>query len=278
MAHASLVSLGMGAHMPSMMRTGLVLLLTIFPVSIRAQVISEASLAPTATADSERWYVAGDPISYSGTLYYPSGAQIHFNANEMIRVGSYLGTPVYLRTTIEPYSMVFIPVRGGMMQPYERRREGDLAGTAGSTAPTLPTASTPDDTIDRGSQAAAPPTLVGRVPTEPDRAIPVGTAGGSADLPPVAVASPGEVSRVPLHTRIGPAPKGINAIYMDFDGRRWYSAGSAVRFEPDRMARIGEYRGFAIFADRASRSTRMYIEVAAGGSLVAPYSISRVQQ
>ena len=265
--------------MRSMTQTGVLLLVAIFTAAPSdAQVISETCRPPALTAESERWFVAGDPITYSGMVFYPSGAQIHFNANEMVRIGSYQGTPVYMRTTIEPYSVVFIPVKGAMMQPYERRRDGELAGTAGSAAPTLPTASAPDDGIERSSQAAAPPTLVGRMPVVPDRSTPVGTAGSPGDVPPVPVASGGEVPRFPLHTRIGPPPKGINAIFMDFDGRRWYSAGLAVPLEPERMTRIGEHRGFAIFADRASPATRIYIQVIAGGSLVAPYSLNRIQE
>jgi hypothetical protein len=65
---------------------------------------------------------------------------------------------------------------------------------------------------------------------------------------------------------------------MDFDGRRWYSAGPAVPFDAARMTRIGEHHGFAIFADTASPSTRIYIQAVAGGSMVAPYSIDRIQE
>jgi len=263
--------------MQSTWLVGAVLLAFSTHVPVQAQVISRASRAPVVTAESERWYLEGEPITYSGHLYYPSGAQIHFNANEMVRSGFYQGIPLYLRTTVEPYSVVLVPVRGGMMQPYERRRDGELAGTAGSTAPSLPTASTPYEPTEWIPQAAAPPMLVGEMPFSGQRTAPVGTAG-SPDRPTATVSTGLTASTVPLWTRIGPTPKGINAIFLDFDGRRWYSAGSAVPFDPAHMARIGDHRGFAVFADTAAPSARIYIQAVAGGSIVAPYSINRIQE
>src|SRR5947208_1010689 len=98
----------------------------------------------------------------------------------MIRTGDFLGIPLYARTTIEPYSVVFVPIGGGMLQPYERRREGELAGTVGSSAPSFPVALSSDSSIDAhayGLQAPAPPMLG---PPEPECQLcdlPVGTTG-----------------------------------------------------------------------------------------------------
>ncbi|MEO5896591.1 MAG: hypothetical protein ABIS06_12915 [Vicinamibacterales bacterium] len=244
--------------------------------SPRAQVKSQPTPVPIVTAESERWYLAGQPITHAGHFYYPSGAQIHFNASEMVRSGFYEGIPLYARTTLEPYSIVFIPLRGGIMQPYERRRDGDLAGTAGSTTPSLSAASTADENADRSPQAAGPPTLVGNA----DRATPrpvsaVATVGSSGDAAPAPVSTSGRASRRPSHVVVGPKPQGVNAIFVDFDGRRWYFAGPAVAFDPALMTRIGERHGFLVFADTMSPGKRIYIQVMAGGSMVAPYSISR---
>ena len=253
------------------------LLLAIFSASgVHTQGTSQSTRPPQVSAESERWYLAGDPITYSGHLYYPAGAQIHFNANEMVRSGFYQGIPLYIRTTVEPYSVVLVPVQGGMMQPYERRRDGELAGTAGSTAPSFPT-STPYEPTEWIPQSAAPPMLVGDMPFRDDRPGAVGTTG-SPDRAPSAASAGGTAPAVPLWTRIGPPPKGINAIFFDFDGRRWYSEGPAVPFDAAHMTRIGEHHGFAIFADAASSSTRIYIQTVAGGSMVAPYSVNRIQE
>ena len=104
----------------------------------RAQVNMQPTPAPTVTAENEAWYQSGEPLMFAGNLYYPAGPAIHFIANEMVRSAFYRGIPLYSRTTIEPYSVVFVPVAGGMMQPYERPRTGDIAGTSGSSVAALP--------------------------------------------------------------------------------------------------------------------------------------------
>src|SRR4029079_355600 len=79
---------------------------------------------------------------------------------QMVRSGSYRGIPLYIDSTIEPYSIVFVPLTGGRMQPYERRRTGNLAGTTGSRAPSLPTQIATEMIGTSGvAQAPAPPTL-----------------------------------------------------------------------------------------------------------------------
>jgi hypothetical protein len=109
---------------------------------VTSPVVAQIQLVPTppplVVADLEPWYVEGRPITHAGNIYYPAGAQLHFNANEMVRSGFFQGVPLYTRTTLEPYSIVFVPLSGGLMQPYERRRAGDIAGTVGSTAPSFP--------------------------------------------------------------------------------------------------------------------------------------------
>jgi hypothetical protein len=243
--------------------------------TLAAQVTLQPTPVPVVTAESEGWYLAGGPITYAGHIYYPTGAQIHFNASEMVRSGFYEGIPLYARTTLEPYSIVFVPLRGGMMQPYERRRDGELSGTAGSTAPALTAGSTPGEDLERSPQAAAPPTLVDSPGGASSRGLsPVGTAGSSGDSTAVPVSTSGREWR-PSHVRVGPTPQGVNAIFMDFDGRRWYAAGGAVTFDPAVMTRIGEHQGFPIFTDSRAPGSRIYIQVTVGGSLVAPYAITR---
>ena len=91
-----------------------------------AQVTMRPTPAPLVTAEREAWYLKGDPISYGGQLYYPAGAQVYFNGNEMVQSGSFAGVPLFVRTTIEPGSLIYVPVGGGLLQPYERLRSGDL--------------------------------------------------------------------------------------------------------------------------------------------------------
>ena len=87
---------------------------------------TSASHAAGRHAETEQWYQSGEPLLYAGNYYYPAGAQVHFNGNEMVRTGFYRGVPLYSRTTIEPFSIVFVPAsREASCSRYERRRDGD---------------------------------------------------------------------------------------------------------------------------------------------------------
>lgn len=256
------------------------------PATAFAQVILQRTPAPIVTAESERWYLNGDPITYSGNIYYPTGAQIHFNASEMVRSGFFNGIPLYVRTTLEPFSIVYVPLAGGMMQPYERRRTGELAGTAGAATPSLVTAGAPADASATTPQAPGPPPGVGVVVQEP---APVGSAVPAQPArPPAAVrgAAPvaqeprpvgtsGRTAPPPSHTRIGPAPQGINAVFIEFRDRRWYPAGKSIPLDPLRMIQIGERRGFPVFVDRSEPESTIYIPSTIGSTMVVPYSTRR---
>ena len=74
------------------------------------------------TAANESWYQLREPVQFAGDLYYPAGATVFFNGNHMVRTGHYNGVPLYADTTVEPYSVVLVPVSRGLLQPYERRR------------------------------------------------------------------------------------------------------------------------------------------------------------
>ena len=91
-----------------------------------AQVQSRPTDAPVVTAANESWYVNGEPLQFAGDLYYPAGATVFFNGNTMVRTGNYNGVPLYADTTLEPYSIVYVPIQRGLMQPYERPRLGAL--------------------------------------------------------------------------------------------------------------------------------------------------------
>src|SRR5947208_6298554 len=123
-----------------MRRVLALLLLTLVPAAVpaRAQIQYRPTDVPIVTAENESWYVNREPIQFAGDLYYPAGATVFFNGNSMVRSGHFNGVPVYTDTTIEPFSIVYVPLSRGLMQPYERRRAGDIAGTTGSRAPSFP--------------------------------------------------------------------------------------------------------------------------------------------
>jgi hypothetical protein len=237
--------------------------------------------APLVTAENEVWYRAGDPIAFAGNLYYPAGAAIHFLSNEMVRSGFYRGVPLYSRTTIEPFSMIFVPAGGGLMQPYERRRDMDMPGTHGSTAPAISPALSPSVSPTTAaspfgapspsmSQAAAPP-VVG-TPVFADE--PFAPAGSTAAAPaePSPVGTVGRAAtRLP---RLRIRPESPNAIYVEFDNVRWFSAGSPVSLDGRSLTRVGESHGFPVYAARPGDST-IYIPIALGVDSYARYAKKR---
>jgi hypothetical protein len=253
-----------------------------------AQVISQPTPAPLVTADMESWYLNGEPITYAGYTYYPAGAQVSFNSNEMARSGSHLGVPLYVRSTDEPYSLIYVPLARGFMQPYMRPRTGDAMQTAGTTAPAGAAAAfSPLGGTMPMSQAGGPPTMVAGPqadaygqPRAPIPAISTPTAPGSvatggavaAQPPPVGEAGPQAAPAGPTHTRIGPRPQGINAVFIEFRDRRWYGEGQPVPLDRSRMIEVGELRGFPVYADRDEPEKRIYISTIIGSSIVAPYS------
>jgi hypothetical protein len=258
---------------------------------VSAQSTIQPASPPLVTADTEQWYQSGEPLLYAGNYYYPAGAQVHFNGNEMVRTGSYRGVPLYARTTIEPFSIVFVPARGGVMQPYERRRAGEIAGLSGSSAPSFPVASTPGTTsseVGAGIVAAIPLELIPTVPmatstvefeatagrmldssASPVATVPqsVGMSGRATPTPP----APRRVATAPAARPALPRADAANGVFVEFDNARWFSSGPTVEFDARTFTRIGELNGVPVYQARDRKST-IFIPVARGLDVVAPYS------
>jgi hypothetical protein len=222
-----------------------------------AQMTMQPTSRPIVTADNEAWYVAGAPITFGGITYYPAGPMVHFNGNEMVRSGHFQGVPLYSRTTIEPYSLVFVPIGGGLMHPYERRREGDVAGTVGSVTPSFPVvrpveqAATMEFVPGAGMvQAQAPPSQVGEAV---DR---------------IALA---EIPQTPASALVGTTGAGLNTIYIVYGTQRFYADGPAVEFDEKVFTRIGEYHGVSVYRHKGQDRT-VYLSPRGGKTeVVAPY-------
>ncbi len=250
----------------------------VFTLALSSAASAQSSLqstpAPTVTAENESWYLSGGPMAYGGSIYYPAGAAIHFVRDEMVPTGTFGKIPVFVRTTQEPGSVIYVPLAGGVMRPYERRRTGDLAGTTGSSAPSFVVA-LPSEAAVPTPPAATPPPDVAMTAT----ASPAGssTIQSAPSLPPPASAVVGTTGRVvqtpPARTRVQTVqrPVGVNAVFIQFQGARWYAVGPAVEFSADRFTPIGEHRGFNVFEEKGKPGT-IYLSLLNGGAgLIAPY-------
>ena len=226
-----------------------ILAATVFSSVASAQVNLQPTPQPIVTAESETWYRIGEPITFAGNFYYPAGPATHFNGDEMVRSGFYKGIPLYSRTTIEPYSVVFVPIGGGMMQPYERPRTGEIAGTSGSTVAALPV----EIESAAGPPAEAPilqapaPPVVASPPVIDEFAVPLPLpaatrpALGRVGPRPPTVGTTGRVtnSSGPAPTRI--RPQAANGIFVEFHNGRWYSSGPPASLDPRVLTQIGEW-------------------------------------
>ena len=221
------------------------------PVISSAQVVIRPEREPARVAGQEAWYRAGHPILYRGELFYPAGAQVFFNATVMVLSGEYRGVPLYVVPTQETNSLVYVPIGNGLMQPYERPRTGDLAGTSGSRTPSFPP-ETPSPVAEG--------------------AVPVGTAGVIPPAPPMGDSpfAAAATSRTPAASRVVTiAPQGTSrgrGIWIQWNGDAWRAAGAAVRVGPQFVA-IGTLNGRTVYRGPDDRT--IWIETAQG--LAAPW-------
>jgi hypothetical protein len=103
---------------------------------------------------------------------------------------------------------------------------------------------------------------------------------------PVRPAMPGEArapepSREPSPEAAGPpaptrmatlyGPEGNDGVWIEYDGRRWISAGKAVPFDAAAFERAGEYGGFDVYRRRDGANNLIYLPSREG--LIAPYRV-----
>jgi hypothetical protein len=193
---------------------------------------------------------------------------VSFNGNEMVRSGHFQGIPLYSRTTIEPFSMVFVPLPGGWMQPYERRRAGELADTAGSTAPSFPVVRAAEQAGLMGFlQAAAPPTQLGeavdRVALAEARSASAGPPSGTAGIAAPPAGSAASARR----------PEGANGVYLEFQGRRYFAEGPVVTYDSRTFTKVGEYHGFPVYQRKGDERTVFIPPLPGPAALLAPYTL-----
>jgi hypothetical protein len=220
-----------------------------------AQVFQFRTPAPDVSAAAAAWQIDSHPIVVGGLTYYPTRGFRVFDGQIMAQTGLFDGVPVYADTTIEPYSELYVPLNGGRMRVYERRRERELAGTTGSHTPSFPVGSpsvaSPDRVATEETAVAANGSSVPRAVSDSDTAV--------------------LTAERPRRTIITPVESGVtNGVWLEFDGRRWYSSGPAVSFSPDRFEPVGAYRGFPVYRDKDASRSEIWVSVVKDGP-VAPY-------
>jgi hypothetical protein len=249
-----------------------------------AQAFQLRTPPPEVSAAAAFWQINSEPIMVGGLMYYPTRGFRLFDGQIMVQTGLFQGVPVYSDTTLEPFSELYVPLSGGRMRVYERRREGELAGTMGSHLPTFP--------VESPSVPARAEIVVGQGAVGTSGSA-VGTSGSAVGTSGSAVGtsrsvvgtSGSDVSRVasdsasavlgvrsrPRRTVMTPVQNGVaNGIWLEFNGGRWYSSGAAESFSPERFEPIGEYRGFPVYRDKTTNTTDIWVSVVKDGPL-APY-------
>jgi hypothetical protein len=256
-------------------------LLAVDPPRASAQTPLTPTSPPTVSAESEPWYLSRVPLIFGGYLYYPSGPQEHFNRNEMVRTAYVGAIPLYTRTTVEPFSVILVPLSGGLMQPYARRRSGELAGTAGTSTPSFPVPissaiQAQSDVLPVIPQAQGPPT--GVAPFDMAVASPLEAPLMSpAENParPVGTTGTNPSASRAMALRSVEKPSGLNGIFIDFQNERWFSSGPAVAIETARFRQIGRYDGLPVYVEAWNPDTIYVPVVSSAATLVAPYSTVR---
>jgi hypothetical protein len=254
------------------MRYILALVALVIAAPAGAQVQSRPTDPPLVTAVNESWYRLREPLQFAGELYFPAGATIFFNGNTMVRAGHYNGVPLYVDATVEPYSIVLVPGSRGVMQPYERLREGALAGTTGSRAPSFPVRLVP--MASTLAAAAVAPTATAFAPG----AITAFTPAGSVPVDPLTAVIPAAVASPAAAAPPGPTsvntlrqPENNDGIWIGYDQRRWVSAGPAALHSDRWFTRVGEYAGFPVY--KRTGVTEDVIWVPTREGFVAPYRL-----
>ena len=228
------------------MRWAVVACALLVSAPVIAQVTSRPTEPPIVTAENDLWFRRGEPLVFAGDFYYPAGPVVFFNGDVMVRTGSYNGVPLYEDATIEPYSVVLVPIGRGRMQPYERLRSGDLAGTTGSRAPSFP-GRTDRDLVPFPIEPIAPYTRESGA---------VATTGGA--VPEVvgneSIAAPRQVRGKPFS---------YVSISIQYMGARWVMAGPSGPLR-DGLIQVAEYRDFPVYAESGHEHTRIYLQIAPG--------------
>jgi hypothetical protein len=251
-------------------------LAVLFPKMGNAQAFQAGSPIPEVTAGTAVWLARNEPIIVGGLVYYPTREQRMFDPGVMVMSGVYQGVPVYADVTQLPFSILYVPLTRTNMTSYERKREGDIAGTTASRTPAFPVDVASDIEYQRVERQARQAIIARAIAAGGASEAPaaVGTTGTIVAPQPAPAA--GTIDRArPQRTIVQmiPTPQRAttNGVWLEFSGARWYADGTAVSFSIDRFEPIGDYRGFPVYREKNGRSNAIWVSVVKDGP-VAPYA------
>ena len=232
------------------------------PTAVNAQVTQVQTPAPKVTAAAATWQLNSEPIILGADVYFPTGDRVFFDGNVMKQIGQFAGVPLYADATELPNSLLYVPVAGSTMRRYERRRDGELAGTEGSRTPSFPVASAsapqpPDEAVaavESVPEATTGSTAVEPVPT--DRAVAI-----RATIPPTVPRR----QRVTIST--GVQLRGNGGVWIQYGDVRWDALGDTAVYSPDLFTVVGEYHGFPVYRQTQVEDGDIFIAAVKGGAL-----------
>ena len=248
----------------------------LFPKMSNAQAYSFGSPTPEVTAGTAEWQARNEPIVVSGLVYFPTREFRIFDPSVMVQSSVYQGVPVYADVTLQPFSIVYVPVSRTNMRMYERKREGEIAGTVGSRTPSFPVEIASDTVRESTERAARQALIAGATGTSGISAAPaaVGTTGTIVTPQPAPTAGSIDRARPPriiVQMIPTPARAATNGVWLEFGGARWYADGAAVPFSIDRFEPVGDYRGFPVYREKNGSKNAIWVSVVKDGP-VAPYT------
>lgn len=241
----------------------------------------QPELRPATSAANMSWYLAAEPLPIFGDYYYPAGPTVFFRPNQMVASTSYSGVTIYTDPTLEPFSVIFVPIGNGLMRPYERRRPAPgevtvnplLSASAALPAPPPPTSRStisPSVVLESAPRPVGTTGVVTRIAPAPR---PVGTAGAVMITP-----SRSTSSTSAQRTRMTPLarPRATAGVWIEFLGVRWRAAGKAEEFSEGLYVHYGDYRSNPVYILRgADPSNPDVIYVPAASGRVTPYMRER---
>ena len=177
-----------------------------------AVLLPKTGNAQPVNAAASEWQINSEPIPVAGLVYTPTREYRLFDNNVMTQIGVYEGVPVFADVTLEPWSVVYVPVGGEKMRTYNRRRDAEVGATSGVGA-----------LAAIGAVGGGMPTTVpvgGTVGT----AGAVGTAGSSVPSYARDSAFVPSVERVRSpRPRVEPIPalRLSDGVWLQYLGRRW---------------------------------------------------------